>query len=95
MIGTSTLARACSIPVFADSSNTMCYQPSGKSSYTDTSYEFNLGCDALYNPLPWDFGQGEFKMPVMGSMKNISPYRLANRRKKAKAARKARRKNRK
>jgi hypothetical protein len=61
---------------------------------TDTSYDFNL-CDDAYNPLPWNFMQKEFKMPVMGSLKNLSPTRLARRRKKAAASRKARKRNRK
>jgi hypothetical protein len=72
--------------IYADNTRTVCY--------TDTSYDFNLCNDSL-NPLPFDFKNRVLKMPVMGSMKNLSPTRLATRRKKAASARKARKRNRK
>lgn len=89
----SSLSRLSTLAIpYTQSNNsntqTQCYT-------TDTSYDFNLCDDALYDPLPFDFKNRPLKMPVMGSLKNLSPTRLARRRKKAAAARKARKRNRK
>ena len=81
---------ACNYP---SSDTSTYYNISDMPDTTATAFDFNRYEDQpTLNPLPVDF---KLVMPVMGSMKNLSPNRLKNRRKKAKIAKQSRKKNRK
>lgn len=70
--------------------------PVGSSTYNPTRFNEPLiiDCDRFEPTLKAEWKQGEWQAPPMKGYKNLSPHRVARRRAKNKAARKARNRNR-